>query len=194
MPVTADDLPSMLKYALNDLASSWWLPMVAMLAPYIEKGVTKAVYGYLATKLVLLETILLLVTLVLYRFVKIIEYPILALGAYAKTDFIQHFDSINMLVWSINCILISGVYIFISSKAASKKKGLSIKWLVFISAVTAAAAVFAYYSGMEYNGTIGYSIRLSGVIVLGVLLPLCALAVQKIKSKRRRAYTDSSSE
>lgn len=179
LPVTSDSIPNMLEYAAADLSSSWWLPMLACLAPYLRGGVKKTAALYLASKLIIIEALALMLTLMLWGFVEVIGYPILALGAYARTDFIQHFDSINMLVWTLNCVIVNGVYIFISSK----KPGGGRKLLpVAVSSLTAAAgALLSYYFKADYSSRFAFMIKAAGIILLGIILPLAALIKRKIR-------------
>ncbi len=178
LPITSESIPSMIKYAAADLSSSWWLPMLASLAPYLRGGVKKTVALYLASKLVIIEALVFTLILMLWGLVEIIGYPILALGAYAKTDFIQHFDSINMLVWTLNCVIVNGVYIFIASKAhGDERKSMPIA--VCTAAVTA-GALLSYYFKADYNSLTAFIIKTGGILLLGIILPLAALIKRKI--------------
>ncbi len=182
LPVTANDIPNMLEYAVRDLSSSWWLPMLASLAPYLRGGVKKTVAAYLVSKLVILEFLLLMLILMLRDFVEFIGYPMLALGAYAKTDFIQHFDAINMLVWTFNCVTVNGVYLFIISKTAGRERKL-LPLAVSVLAVIC-GAMFSYYNRVDYNNETAFVIKSLGIVVLGIILPLAALLIRRFRRYR----------
>lgn len=184
LPVTLNDVPKMLEYAIKDLSSSWWLPMLAALGPYLKNGVGKTVAGYLISKLVIIETLLFLVTLVLWNFVNVLGYPMLALGAYAKTVFIQRFDAINMFVWCLNCVVINGAYLFISAQSFGENKR---KAGVLVSSVLAAVAgIAALLKNFNFNDSLSFAIKSAGIIVLGVIIPAIAVVIRKIKSGRNK--------
>lgn len=189
LPVTVGDIPNMLEYAVRDLSSSWWLPMLASLAPYLRGGVKKTVAAYLVSKLVILEFLLLMLILMLRDFVEFIGYPMLALGAYAKTDFIQHFDAINMLVWTFNCVIVNGVYLFIISKSAGRKR----KFLPLAVSVLAVicGALFSYYNRVDYNNETAFVIKSLGIVVLGIILPLAALLIRRFRRYRLKCCENS---
>ena len=176
-PLAQGDGETFSRYFVESLSSSWWLPMFCVLGANLKSGAKKAVGGYLVLKLVIIETLLLLVTLVLWRYIDVLGYPILALGAYAKSDFIQRFDAINMFVWAINCALAVGVYIFISAKPFSRKR--------FSCAIPAALAgvfaLFEYKRGLRFDEPWLLGFKLGGIILLGVLAPLCACIKMKVK-------------
>ncbi len=180
VPVTKDDLPTMVSYAVDELSSNWWLPMLVSLRPYLRKGMGKAAYGYLAAKFVMVELLILLITLVLWRYLAVASYPMLALGSYAKTEFIQHFGAINMLVWSLNCILVNGVYLFIASKSLVKKR----RTAVLLAALVAIAATVFYELAIPFDNPVILAIKLSGIAVLGVLAPLVRLIILKIRGAK----------
>lgn len=190
LPITADSIPNMLKYAASDLSSSWWLPMLASLAPYLRGGVKKTAALYLVSKLVMLEALMLVIVLMLWGFVEIVGYPILALGAYAKTDFIQHFDSINMLVWTLNCVIVNGVYIFISSRTA--EGGRKPMPIIASSLTVIAGALLSYYFRADYNSSAAFIIKVTGIILLGIILPLAALIKRRIRRYMVKCRENSS--
>ncbi len=190
LPITSESIPNMLEYAAADLSSSWWLPMLASLAPYLRGGVKKTVALYLASKLIIIEALALVLTLMLWGFVEIIGYPILALGAYAKTDFIQHFDSINMLVWTLNCVIVNGVYIFISSRTA--EDGRKPMPIIASSLTVIAGALLSYYFRADYSSSAAFIIKVTGIILLGIILPLAALIKRKIRRYMVKCRENSS--
>lgn len=182
LPVTQDDFPKMLEYAIRDLSSSWWLPMLICLGPYLKDGVKKTVFGYLISKLIILETLMLLVTLVLWSFVDVIGYPMLALGAYAKTDFIQNFDAINMFVWCLNCVIVNGAYLFISAKTFGQKHRLTA--VLACGAAAAAGAIISFENNFSYNDGLTFAIKLIGIVLLGTAVPAAAITARKRRARR----------
>lgn len=183
LSVTKNDIPRMIDYALRDLSSSWWLPMLCSLGEYLRDGVKTTVFGYLLSKLLLIETLLLLVTLVLWTFSDVLGYPMLALGAYAKTDFIQNFDAINMFVWSLNCVIVNGTYLFAAVQAFGKKRrGL----YCLISAVIVIITAEAYELYFSVNDVLTFAVKITGIAVLGVIAPIAALAARKCRARRAK--------
>lgn len=189
-PITLSSFPGMLDYAVKDITSAWWLPMFAALAPHLRGSAKKTAAAYLISKLLILETLLLLVILMLWNFVGVIGYPILALGAYAKTDFIQHFDAINMFVWTLNCIIVNGAYIFIASDSRQKRPGSL--GTAAAGLIVAVAAGISYNLGLSYQSSIATVIKLCGIIGLGIILPAAAILVKKIRSFQRKCLENSS--
>ena len=181
-PITGNDFPTMLDYAVRDLSSGWWLPMLVILGGHLngkKDGAKKAVAGYLFFKLTMLEVLALLVILVLGKFSDILGYPLLALGAYARTVFVRSFDAVNMFVWCMNAALVCGVYLFIATDDLKGKKRSFGELAAMI--VTATAAIFAYRANLDFNGDIAMVIKTAGILLLGVILPLVLLVKKSIE-------------
>lgn len=180
-PMLTEDVPRFKKYFIESLSSSWWLPMLCALGRHLKSGAAKAAYGYLALKFAIIEALLLLMTLVLWRYVDVLGYPIFALGAYAKSGFIQRFDAINMLVWAINCVTVVGVYVFIgASPSDSPKKGA-----LTAAVVAGVSAAIAYKTGLRFDETWFLWFKSIGVVLLGIVVPTAAAIVFEIKRRRR---------
>lgn len=181
-PITGNDFPAMLDYAIRDLSSGWWLPMLVILGGHLngeKDGAKKAAAGYLSFRLIMLEVLALLVILVLGRFSDILGYPLLALGAYARTVFVRSFDAVNMFVWCMNAALVCGVYLFIATDGLKGKKHGSGVLAAMI--VTATAAIFAYRSDFDFNGVVAMIVKTAGILLLGVILPLVLLVKKSIE-------------
>lgn len=180
VPLQKSDTKAMVDYIIRDLSSCRWLVLSVALARYLKFGSQRAVLGYVAAKFVLIEAVLLMITLILWSFVDIPGYPILALGTYAKTDLIHRSDALNMFVWALNCVVVNGMYIHTAADITGKKNLLS----VLIPA--AAAAVFAvlYYKKAFWLTELQESIiMLAGIVLLGVLVPLAAIICWRVKKK-----------
>lgn len=179
LPLSEGDGGRTAEYLTESLSSAWWIPMLCALGHHLKSGAAKAAYGYLIMKFAIVETLLLLITLVLWRYVGVLGYPILALGAYAKSDFIQRFDAINMLVWAINCVLVLGVYVMIGSGAFKKTK----PGAIFAAAAAAAFGWWQYKRGVKFDEPWYICFKLCGIILLGIILPLTALALSGRKKE-----------
>lgn len=179
-PLIPGDGKTLISYAVESLSSAWWIPMLCILGEHMRRGAWKAAYGFLALKLAIIELLLLLVTLVLWRYVGILGYPIFALGAYAKSDFIQRFDAINMLIWALNCALVVAVYIFISAKPSGKTKSAS----VFFAALASAFAVYEYKRGIRYDEAWFMWFKFTGIVLLGIAIPTAALILRTVRKKK----------
>lgn len=189
-PVTPEDVPGILEYTVKDLSAAWWLPMFAALAPHLSGSAKKTAAAYLISKLVILEGLFLLVILMLWNFVNVIGYPILALGAYAKTDFIQHFDSINMFVWTLTCIIVNGTYFFIASGKGEKRPKTA--KIIAVGLIAAVGACLSYNLSLSYRNAAALTIKLCGIVGLGILLPCAAIISRKIRSFKKRCLENSS--
>ncbi len=174
VPFSPETLPDFWDYALRDLASSWWLPLTALFYPDVRGGLEKTAGLYLASKLLLLESLMLVIMLVMSSFVEVLGYPLLTLGAYARTDFIQHFGAINMLFWTANCVVVLSLYILAASRAALGGRSTGLKKGAAAAAALALAAV-SYRLGIGYDERFGLYLRTALIAVLGVLLPLLGL-------------------
>lgn len=179
-PMTAQDTATMLEYMKESRGSSWWLPMLASLAGELKKDSWKAGIGYLVGKLVFVELLILAVTLILWRFINIPGYPILALGAYAKTDFIQRFDAVNMFVWTLNCVIVGGSYLYSSSGVGKAHPKACI---LLFSAISAALACIQYYASAPIQNGLSVAFRGWGTLVLGGVFPAVALVAMKRRKK-----------
>lgn len=180
VPLQQGDAKAMTDYIIRDVSSCRWLVLAVALANYLKHGSQKAVLGYIASKFLLIEAVLLMITMILWSFVDIPSYPILALGTYAKTDLIHRFDALNMFVWALNCVIVNGMYLNIASDITKKKNILS----VAIPAAVAAAFAIMYYKKVFWLTQMRESvIMLAGIILLGVLVPLAAIICWRVKKK-----------
>lgn len=178
-PMTNSDSRDMLNYIAKELSVNHPLVMLAVLSGNIraeKKSGIKAGIGYLLFKLVFTECLIYAVTVILWRYVNIPGYPILALGAYAKTDLIRRFDSINMFVWTLNCALTGGGYIICGTLPFNKKSviavggiGLCLGLGLFCGTVATDSGIIAW-------------VNISLMVLLGTLLPIVAL----IKHRREK--------
>ncbi|MBQ8624018.1 MAG: GerAB/ArcD/ProY family transporter [Oscillospiraceae bacterium] len=180
IPVRKSDLKMMWDYVVWDISSCRWLPLTLGLVSYLKQGAQKAAIGYLVTKFVLIEGVLLLITMILWTFVDVPGYPILALGVYAKTDIIRQFNAINMFVWALNCVLVNGVYLNIASASFKKKNWLSV---LVPAALAAAFAILCYKQIIHLTTDVQNLIMLVGIVLLGVLVPLAAIIYWRVKVK-----------
>ena len=192
-PLRNSVAPNMLNMFVQDLSSSWWLPMLAALSPHLGGYAVKTAASYLISKLLLIELLMFLLIGTLGDFVRVIGYPILALGAYARTDFIRHFDAVNMFVWSLNCVIVGAVYLFIASRGISPKtKPGRIASVVVVSAVAAAGGITSYYLNIDYRSDTAYIIKLLGIVVLGVILPAVCLLAKRFRLKKEESRCECS--
>lgn len=180
-PMVAEDVKTMLDYMNESRGSSWWLPLTASLAGSLKKDSWKAGIGYLIGKLVFLEALIFAVTLTLWRFVNIPGYPILALGAYARTDFIQRFDAVNMFVWTLNCVTVGASYLYSSAGGIGRGAKVCI-WL--FAGASASLAVIRYFKLIPIYDSVDVAFRGWGTLILGVVLPTVALIAIKIRRRK----------
>ncbi len=178
-------------YFIDNLSSAWWLPMLCALGSHLKKGAAAAAFGYLGSKLLIIGALLLLVTLVLWRYVDVLGYPIFALGAYAKTDFIQRFDAINMLVWAINCVIVISVYIFICSKASKRQRPAAVGFALAAGVLAAVGCKIR----LRFDENWFLIFKLAGVAILGVAVPAAAeikRLIGRFKDEKAPSYSGRS--
>ncbi len=186
-PVRQSDYEMMWDYVVKDISSCRWLPLTVALAAYLKQGAQKAAVGYLFAKLAIIEGVFLLITMVLWRFVEVPGYPILALGVYAKTDIIRQFNAINMFVWVLNCVLVNGVYLNVASALAKKRSWLSV---LVPAAIAATFAMLCYKHVIMMPQDLQNVIMFAGIVIIGVLVPLAAIIcwrVRKLCEKLRQS-------
>ncbi len=174
-PMKSDEMPYALAYGLEELSSNWWLPMAVCLAEHIKSDSWKAGLGYLLFKLAFVEGLIFLVTVILWRYMNVAEYPILALGSYARTDFIQQFDGVNLFVWTLNACVVGGGFCFSASKI-----GRGRLWAYGTAALSFGLAVAVLYGVIPFPDTL---IRLIGAVALGSILPLVALISGRLRAR-----------
>ncbi len=166
-PMTERDIPTAVAYGIEELSSNWWLPMGVCLSGHIKNSGRNAGLGYLFFKLVFVEGLIFAVTVILWQYMNVAEYPILALGSYARTDFIQQFDAVNMFFWTLNSVIVGGSFCYCAVGSTEKR------WLSYIpSAAATLTGVAVFYGILPFPEVI---IRLVGVFALGVILPLAAI-------------------
>lgn len=134
------------------------------------------VYGVLASKLVLAETVMLLIAAVLGDFAALADYPFLALGTFGGERFIQRSDSLYLIVWTVTAVLNVSLFLHIAAELFGEvfpkmrfRTALS-ALLVFgiLFAVTVTGTSFAKLYGLMCSGWT--------VILLAGIIPLAALA------------------
>ena len=173
-PMTKADLPAMTAYGIEELSANWWLPMGMVLCEYTKSSGYKAGIGYLAFKLIFVEALIFGVTVILWQYMNVAEYPILALGAYARTNFIQQFDALNLFFWTLNALIVGGGVTLCGNPTKSRWAGY------LVAAIGGGAALAAFYEILP----LPYLwIRLAGSILLGVAVPLW-LTIQRKMSGR----------
>ena len=182
-PLVPGDGKTLFEYVVESLSSAWWIPMLCILGSHLRKGAWKAAYGFLACKLVIIGSLMLIITLVLWKYVAELGYPIFAIGAYAKSGFIQRFDAINMLIWAINCVTVAAVYIFIASKPIKKPLTGS----VIFAAIAAAFAIYEYKRGMRYDEPWFLWFKFAGIILLGIAVPIAGIVIRKVTERKAHA-------
>lgn len=172
-PYTDADGANMIEYIAKELSANRWTVMLAVLSGNISaerKSGLKAGIGYMVFKLVFVECLVYAVTVILWRYVNIPGYPILALGAYAKTDLIRRFDSVNMFVWTLNCALTGGGYILCGTLPFDKKS------VIGVGGVGLCLGLGLFGLGVSCDSGVIAWINIAFMVLLGTLLPLVALA------------------
>jgi len=79
-------------------------------------SVSRAAWYFLAVKIIVLELILSLITVILGDYVQVARLPFFSLAAYSQTGIIERFDGLFMFVWVIIAIVKLSAYIFCGAK------------------------------------------------------------------------------
>lgn len=168
-PYTNADVKTMLDYILEDLSVNRMPVMLVVLSGNLRKSGIKSGVGYLVFKLTFTCGLIYAVTVILWRYVNIPSYPILALGAYAKTDFIRRFDSLNMFFWTLNCVLTGGVYLHCGANEFSRP------YVIAIGIIGTALGLAGFYLSFPTDDTAFRWINIALIALLGVAMPLWGL-------------------
>lgn len=81
-----------------------------------DMSVSRAAWYFLAVKIIVLELILFLITVILGDYVQVARLPFFSLAAYSQTGIIERFDGLFMFVWVIIAIVKLSAYIFCGAK------------------------------------------------------------------------------
>lgn len=148
-------------------------------------GLRCGIYGLLASKLVLAETVMLMIAAVLGDFAVLSDYPFLALGTFGGERFIQRADSLYLVVWTITAVLNVSLFLHIAAglfgevfpkmKFRTAVSALLVFWTLPLA--TSAGKIFSQL----------YSAVCSGwaVILLAGIIPLIALIASRISRERK---------
>lgn len=105
---------------LKELGMNSELTTFALLLPYIKSDIKKSGFILLGLKLVFLEVIVFIYTTLLGDYIKLARIPLFVVGSYSKTKFIERFDALYMLEWTLCAALTIGLFIFLSSKGIKR--------------------------------------------------------------------------
>ncbi|MDE7278408.1 MAG: hypothetical protein K2N26_01610 [Oscillospiraceae bacterium] len=146
------------------------------------------IYGLLASKLVLAETVMLLIAAVLGDFAALTDYPFLALGTFGGERFIQRGDSLYLIVWTVTAVLNVSFFLHISAELFGEVFP-KMRYRTALSAVLVFGILFAV-TVTEMSFAKLYGLMCSGwaVILLAGIIPLAALlASGKREGEKSRA-------
>lgn len=177
---------------IDDLSRSGEICAAAFLAGRVRKtapdgrkhgNLRCGVYGLLASKLILAETVILLISAVLGDFAALTDYPFLALGTFGGERFIQRGDSLYLIVWTVTAVLNVSLFLHISAELfvevfPKMRFGTAVS-AVLVFGIVLAPAVSGQTLRNRQNEL--YSTICSGwsVILLAGIIPLAALLVSK---------------
>lgn len=139
------------------------------------------VYGFLASKLVLAETVMLLIAAVLGDFAELTNYPFLALGTFGGERFIQRGDSLYLIVWTITAVLNVSLFLHISAELFGEVFP-KMRFRTALSAVLVFGILFAVtVTGTSFAKLYGLMCSGWAVILLAGIIPLAALLASGIR-------------
>lgn len=98
---------------IEDLSRNGEIVALAFLMKYVKKGLRCSAYGYIASKLIMLEFVTFLIITVLGDFASLTDYPFMEVGSYAGVRLIQRLDAIYMVVWTITAVINIALFIFV---------------------------------------------------------------------------------
>lgn len=174
---------------LDDLARSGEICAAAFLAGRVRDRLRCGVYGFLASKLALIEAVLLMIAAVLGDFAALTDYPFLALGTFGGAEFIQRGDALYLIVWTITAVINIALFLHISAELLGEVFP-KLKFRTAISAAFVFGTLLAFGSGRTlFSGV--YDLLCSGwaVILLAGAIPLIAFVLSKRKAAKPKNET-----
>lgn len=102
----------------EDLSRNGEICAAVLLAGHVRSGLRCGVYGLLASKLILIEAVILLITAVLGDFAMYTDYPFLTVGTFNGMDggFIQRGDALYLIVWTVTAVVNVSLFLHISAE------------------------------------------------------------------------------
>lgn len=162
---------------MDDLSRSGEICAIAFLAGRVREKQRCGVYGFLASKLALVELMIFLTAAVLGDFAAYADYPFLSLGSFGGTAF--RGDALYLIVWTITAVLNTALFLHISAELLGEIFP-KLRFRTVISAVPVFALAL-------FGGTAAKVCELicSGwaVIYLAGIIPLSAFIVSKKRNK-----------
>ncbi|MCX4256349.1 MAG: GerAB/ArcD/ProY family transporter [Oscillospiraceae bacterium] len=179
------DARGLFSAVLDDLSRNGEICAAAFLAGRVRDKLRCGVYGFLTAKLVLAETVMLLIAAVLGDFAVLSDYPFLALGTFGGERFIQRSDSLYLIVWTITAALNAALFLHI----AAELFGEVFPKMRFRTAVSALLVFGILLAVTTARGSLEelYSLICSGwaVIILAGIIPLIALIISGKIGRRK---------
>ena len=143
--ISESPFKSFLSCFIQEIGMNSEIIAFAVLLPYIKSGIKKAFAGLLVLKLVVIELIIFLYTALFGDYMKEIILPFFSAGAFSKTQFVERFDPVYMVVWTLCAVVGVSLSIFFAVRCG-KNVFIKIKekYLYFIITVLC-MAVFVIF-------------------------------------------------
>lgn len=109
---------SLFTAVLEDLSRNGEICAAVFLAGHVRSRLRCGVYGLLASKLILIEAVILLITAVLGDFAAYTDYPFLTVGTFngmGGGGFIQRGDAFYLIVWTVTAVVNVSLFLHISA-------------------------------------------------------------------------------
>lgn len=174
-------------FLLKELGSNSELVTVALILPKIKDGFRKAIYGFLTLKLLVIEFAVFLSVTVLGAYIRVTELPFFKVGALSKTQYIERFDAVYMVVWTLCAVIGLGLFIYSASqglesvfrKTGRKKLSLYISGFVIL--------VTIIFRASQSNADMWADKWLSAVLVclLTFVIPIVMILINGRKGKQQ---------
>ncbi len=179
---------SFFEFLIYELGTNFELIAITVLLPKIKSSLTKGVYLFLAIKLIVIEFSIFLSVTILGEYIKMTELPFFEVGAFSKTQFIERFDAIYMLVWTFCAVICLGLFLYLASTCFEnvlKKTGEKKLSLFIGSGVLAITIIFRI---QETTVDVWYSQWLSCILVVLLLtiLPLYLFLSSRNKNEKNQ--------
>lgn len=170
----------------NKIGRSDELVILPLCLKNAKNNSSKAVYGYMFTKLLVMESLVFYSALILGNYASVLNLPFYTISTYAKTSIIERYDSVYSMVWTISTVMKNAVMIYYASVCLRNLFPKKAKISLGLSGII--PIIFPCVLSLTYNFDSIFlrSPSSFATIFLCTIIPLFVLIVKKRSEKPRK--------
>lgn len=183
--ISTDSASGLRELIIHEIGLNSELSAIALLLPKVKKSLPNGAYILLGLKLVAIELIVFLCSGILGDYVNSVPFPFFAVGAYSKTQFIERFDPIYMVEWTL-CAVVS-ISIFITLAGETRKNvffRLKSGWLKIILTLFM-VALLLLPSSLTPNSLDSFFDDYLGTPIMLIMVTIIPLIIALISNKKQ---------